>query len=66
MKTTVPLADLNRHLAGYSARLHPDVSNINRHVYFSNPMGQWITVRRRGQKAELDFTDDCPCIHGDT
>ncbi len=65
MKTMVPLEQLNAHLQGYAARVHPEYSNNKRHVYFSGTMGQYITVRRKGGKAELEFTTDCPCGYDD-
>jgi hypothetical protein len=63
MKTRVPIADVNAHLRGYQAAIEREYSNNNRHVYFSRPMQKWIIVRRRGNQAELEFTDECPCTY---
>jgi hypothetical protein len=49
------------HLQGYQAQAQPEYSNSRRHVYFSSPLQKWIIVRRRGNKAEFEFSDDCPC-----
>lgn len=63
MKARVPMKDLREHLRGYQARPFAEYSNGKRHVYFSNPMRKWITVRAKGAQAELEFTDDCPCSY---
>jgi len=60
-KSTVPISDMYMHLQGYQAQAQPEYSNSRRHVYFSAPLQKWIVVRRRGNKAEFEFTDDCPC-----
>jgi hypothetical protein len=49
------------HLRGYQAEAEPGISNGKRHVYYSRPMRKWIIVRRRGNQAEFEFKDDCPC-----
>ncbi len=61
VKRKVPLPELNAHLAGMSALHEPAYSNGKRHVYMSRPMQKWIIVRRRGNFAHLEITDDCPC-----
>ena len=63
--TPVPIATLNMHLQGYQAELDRELSNNSRHVYFSRPMQKWITVRRKGNQALLEFSDDCPCGYDD-
>lgn len=62
---TIPFSDLRRHLAGYKARPETEYSNEKRHVYFSPPMKMYITVRAKNGKAELEFTEDCPCSYDD-
>lgn len=61
----VPFSDLRAHLRGYRAQPLPEYSNEKRHVYFSPPMKVYITVRSKDGKAELEFTDDCPCSYDD-
>ena len=65
MKSKVPIQDLNAHLRGYRASLLREYSNNEKHVFFSRPMGQWITVTRKGNSAQLEFTDFCPCGEDD-
>lgn len=62
---TVPIAQVNTYLAGYRARLEREYSNNRRHVYFSRPLQKYIVVRRRGNLAELEFLDECPCDSDD-
>lgn len=50
-----------KHLQGYQAEADYELSNNRRHVYFSRPMGKWIIVRRKGNQAEFEFKNDCPC-----
>lgn len=60
-KSTCPWNDLPLHLQGYQARPLPEYSNSNRHVYKSNTVG-YITVRKKGNTAHLEFTGNvCPC-----
>lgn len=61
MKVQVPVNDYYEHMRGYQAEPLGEYSNAQRHVYFSRPMGKYITARRRGAKMELEFTEDCPC-----
>ena len=61
----VPFADLQAHLRGYQAQALPEYSNNKRHVYFSPPMRLYITIRGKGQNAELEFTQECPCTYDD-
>lgn len=65
MKTKVKLSDLNTHLHGYQARALPEYSNNRRHVYHVPHLNQYITVRKKGGLAELEFTTDCPCSYDD-
>lgn len=62
---TVPLNDVNAHLRGYRAEQLPEYSNNKRHVYYVRHLNKYITVRRVGDQAELEFTDDCPCTYDD-
>jgi len=61
----VPFADLQHHLRAYRAQALPEYSNGKRHVYFSPPMKIYITVRSKNGKAELEFTQECPCSYDD-
>jgi hypothetical protein len=63
MKTQVPIRDMHSHLQGYQAEADRDLSNNKRHVYFSRPMNKWIIVRRKGNMAEFEFKNDCPCSY---
>ena len=54
---------LIKSIDGYQAEADRDLSNGKRHVYFSRPMGKWIIVRRRGNQAEFEFKNDCPCSY---
>lgn len=65
MTVEVPIEDLQKHLQNYRAEPLPEYSNNKRHVYFLRHTGQYITVRRVGKKAELEFTTDCPCSYDD-
>jgi len=64
-RVLVSFSDMNAHLRGYQAQPLPEYSNKKRHVYFSKPMSQYITVRSKGGKAEFEFTSDCPCTYDD-
>jgi hypothetical protein len=64
-RVSVPIGDLQAHLRGYQAKGLPEYSNNQRHVYQSQPMGLYITVRRKGGSAELEFTSECPCAYED-
>jgi hypothetical protein len=60
-KAKVPWNDLSLHLGGYQAKPMPEYSNGKRHVYYSNTIG-YITVRKKGNDAHLEFTGTvCPC-----
>jgi hypothetical protein len=61
----VPFNDLQYHLRAYRAQPLAEYSNAQRHVYFSPPMKIYITVRSKKGKAELEFTEDCPCSYDD-
>lgn len=61
----VPFNDLQYHLRAYRAQPLSEYSNQKRHVYFSPPMKVYITVRNKNGKAELEFTEDCPCSYDD-
>jgi hypothetical protein len=61
----VPIADVHTHLRGYQAQGLPEYSNNKRHVYHSRPMNLYITVRRKGPNAEMEFTSECPCTYED-
>jgi hypothetical protein len=43
----------------------PEYSNSKRHVYFVRHLNKYITVRRKGDKVELEFTSECPCSYDD-
>jgi hypothetical protein len=60
-KAMIPLAQLTDTLRSYQAVLHRDVSDVKAHVYYSRPLQQWIAVMRKGDKAILTFTAECPC-----
>ena len=60
-RTEVPLTQLNDVLRRYQASIQRDVSTEKAHVYFSRPVQKWIAVVRKGDKAILTFTDECPC-----
>lgn len=62
-RVSVPLGDYYSHLRGYQAEPLPEYSNKGRHVYFSRPLQQYITARRKGAKMEFEFTADCPCTY---
>lgn len=55
-----PLYDF---LAKYKASIYRDSSTEKGHVYWSEPVGQWILVMRKGDNAIVTFhaADDCPC-----
>jgi len=57
----VPFASLNGYLSGYRAKLLPEYSTNQEHVYYSGPLRKWITVQKRGNNAVLKFLDYCPC-----
>jgi hypothetical protein len=64
----VPIADFHAHLRSYRAEALSEFNNEHRHVYYSAPMKQYITVRRpkgSGDTVEFEFTKDCPCSHDD-
>jgi hypothetical protein len=61
----IPFEDLQSHLRAYRAQSLPEYSNAKRHVYFVPSAKKYITVRSKGGKAELEFTDDCPCTYDD-
>ncbi len=61
----VPMADVPAHLQGYRAQPLREYSNNKRHVYFVPHLKQYITVRKKGELAELEFTVDCPCTYDD-
>lgn len=65
MTKDVPFADAHAHLKSYGAQSLPEYSNRRRHVYYAAPVKMYITVRRRGDMAELEFTKDCPCTYDD-
>lgn len=65
MKSSVPMANLNQYIRGYRAEFKSDLSDGKKHVYYARPMRKWITVRRNGNMAEMEFTDDCPCAFED-
>jgi hypothetical protein len=65
MTKDVPIQDVHAHLKSYGAQGLPEYSNSKRHVYFAAPVKKYITVRRRGDMAELEFTTDCPCTYDD-
>jgi hypothetical protein len=65
MTVLVPLSDVHAHLRGYQAQALPEYSNGKRHVYYVRHLNKYITVRRKKDKAELEFTDDCPCTYDD-
>jgi len=60
-RTEVPLTQLNDVLRRYQASIQRDVSTEKAHVYFSRPVQRWIAVVRKGDKAILTFTEECPC-----
>lgn len=60
-KTMIPLEGLHDALRSYRAEIQRDVSSSKGHIYYSRPLRKWILVRRKGNKAELGFYDDCPC-----
>lgn len=62
---SVPVNDVHAHLRAYRAESMPEYSNNKRHVYFLRHLNKYITVRRKGGHAELEFTDDCPCTYDD-
>lgn len=64
-KVRVPISDLNTHLSGYQVQGLPEYSNNKRHVYFVPHLNKYITVRKRGEMAELEFTAECPCSYED-
>ena len=64
-KVLVPLSDVHAHLRGYQVQSLHEYSNAKRHVYYVPHLKKYITVRRKGAKAELEFTDDCPCTYDD-
>lgn len=57
----VPVSQLHEVLRRYQAKRHTDVSTDKGVVFFSAPMQKWILVRRKGDDAILEFSDDCPC-----
>lgn len=60
-KRTVSLEGLHGLLNQYRAEIQRDVSSRQGHIYFSRPVNKWILVRRKGDKAILEFHNDCPC-----
>lgn len=66
-KKMIPLAngpaELHAFLTQYRATLQQTSSTEKGHVYWSAPLGNWIMVMRRGNKAQVTFhgVDDCPC-----
>ena len=48
-------------LKQYRAELHRDVTSSDAHTYFSRPTGKWMLVRKKANKYELGFYDECPC-----
>jgi hypothetical protein len=66
-KKTIQVKDggveLRAFLQQYHAEYARDSSTEKGHVYWSAPVGQWILVMRKGDKAQVTFhaADDCPC-----
>lgn len=60
-KLVVPLENLQNTLAQYRAEFDRGSSTEKGHVYWSRPVGMWILVLRKGNKAEVTFHHDCPC-----
>lgn len=61
-KSKVSASDYQAVLRGYQAQPLSEYSNDKRHVYYSAPLQNYITVRRtRSGSMELEFTADCPC-----
>ena len=66
MKTfTVPVSDMHAHLQAYQAEPLREYSNGKRHVYYLRHSNKYLTVRKKGNKVEFEFTDDCPCTYDD-
>lgn len=61
----VPIGEMNTYLRRYRAALDRENSNAHRHVFWSRPLQKWIIVRRRGDQAEFEFSDECPCDSDD-
>jgi len=65
MNVLVPISDMHAHLMAYQARGLPEYSNLRRHVYHVPHLNKYITVRKVGNRAEFEFTNDCPCNYED-
>lgn len=65
MRASVPIEQMYTQLHRYRAQLDRGNSNSHRHVYWSRPLQKWIIVRRRGNQAEFEFSDECPCDSDD-
>ena len=59
------MAQMNEYLRSYRAEYLREYSNSRRHVFYSRPLRKYITVRKRGNSAMFEFTDDCPCGYDD-
>jgi hypothetical protein len=55
--------ELHSFLDQYQAQYYNDSSTQKGHVYWSEPISQWILVMKKGNKAQVTFhaADDCPC-----
>jgi hypothetical protein len=55
--------DLHTFLDQYQAQYFNDSSTEKGHVYWSEPIGQWILVMKKKGQAQVTFhaADDCPC-----
>jgi hypothetical protein len=66
-KKMIPVGDggtaLHTFLDQYQAQYFNDSSTEKGHVYWSEPIGQWILVMKKGKNAQVTFhaADDCPC-----
>lgn len=60
----IPLNGLQAHLQELQAIPYPDRSSSVRHIYFSQNLGLWVSVSRRGDNAEVGLWQTCPCSGG--